>query len=72
MNLKTTIYNRILEPKYLKVYQYIEELPRTSRMSLMKANKQDIINVLADIVSIKEKYGIPYSEDLLLIEKYKK
>jgi hypothetical protein len=72
MNIKTAIYNRILEPKYIKVYQYIEELSKSSRMLIIKANKEDIVFLLADIISIKEKYNIPYSEDLILIEKYKK
>tara|TARA_R110000868_G_C10685432_1_gene747840 strand:- start:23 stop:241 length:219 start_codon:yes stop_codon:yes gene_type:complete len=72
MNLKTAIYNQVLEPKYLKVYMYIEELKRGTSNSIKNIHKEDIVEALSDIILIKEKYGIPYVEDIELLEKYKK
>ena len=72
MNLQTAIYNKVLEPKYLKVYMYIEELKRGSNNGIRNIHKQDIVDVLSDIILIKEKYRIPYIEDIELLEKYKK
>lgn len=74
MNFKTAIYCQILEPMYMRVYKYSEELDKIRRISLKTKHvyKQDIIEILADIIAIKEKYGIDYNEDLELLEKYKK
>jgi len=74
MNFKVAIYHQILEPKYMRVYNYLEEMNRRKFIgtNTRKAHLQDVIEVLADIIAIKEKYGIDYSEDLVLIEKYKK
>lgn len=70
MDLHTAIYNHILEPKYIKVYKYIEELSKPSRMSILYAHRKDIVSVLADIIAIKERHGIDYSKDLELLTKY--
>jgi hypothetical protein len=70
MDLKVAIYRHVLEPKYIKIYQYIEEMSRTSRLSITRSHRKDIVNILADVIAIKEKYGIDYSEDLELLQKY--
>jgi len=70
MDLKVAIYRHVLEPKYIKIYQYIEEMSRTSRISTTRSHRKDIVDLLADIIAIKEKYGIDYSEDLELLQKY--
>ena len=70
MDLKVAIYRHVLEPKYIKIYQYIEEMSRVSRISITRSHRKDIVDLLADIVAIKEKYGIDYSEDLELLQKY--
>lgn len=72
MNFKTAIYNKVLEPKYLKVYMYIEELDRKTNKSITSVHRKDIINTLSDIILIKERYKIPFVEDIELLEKYKK
>ena len=74
MNFKVAIYHQVLEPKYMKMYNYLEEIDRRkfSSISVRKAHMQDVIETLADIIAIKEKYNIDYTEDLELIEKYKK
>ena len=72
MNLQTAIYNQVLEPKYLKVYMYIQELERINHVGARYAHRKDIVEVLSDIILIKEKYRIPYVEDIELLEKYKK
>lgn len=74
MNFKVAIYHQILEPMYMRVYKHCEELDKAKRVNSMarKAHQQDIVEYLAQIVTIKEKYGIDFSEDLELIEKYKK
>lgn len=72
MNLQTAIYNQVLQPKYLKVYLYIEELTKTKLLNIRECHKEDIANILSDIIIIKEKYKIPYTEDLELLQKYKK
>jgi hypothetical protein len=72
MNLKTAICNQVLELKYLKVYMYIEELERTNNINVRRGHKRDIVDILSDIILIKEKYQIPYIEDLELLQKYKK
>ena len=72
MNLKTAICNQVLEPKYLKVYMYIEELGKTNNINVRRAHKEDILDILADIILIKEKYKIPFLEDLELLQKYNK
>ena len=72
MNLKTAICNEVIQPKYLKVYMYIEELERTNNIDIRRGHKRDIVDILSDIILIKEKYQIPYIEDLELLQKYKK
>ncbi len=72
MNLKTAICNEVIQPKYLKVYMYLEELERTNNIDIRRGHKRDIVDILSDIILIKEKYQIPYIEDLELLEKYKK
>ena len=72
MNLKTAICNQVLELKYLKVYMYIEELERTNNINVRHGHKRDIVDILSDIILIKEKYQIPYIEDLELLQKYNK
>lgn len=70
MDLKVAIYRHVLEPKYIKVYQYIEEMSNVNRISITRSHRKDIVDLLADIIAIKEKYGIDYSEDLELIQRY--
>tara|TARA_R110000868_G_scaffold169388_1_gene404383 strand:+ start:562 stop:780 length:219 start_codon:yes stop_codon:yes gene_type:complete len=72
MNLQTAIYNQVLEPKYLKVYMYLEEIERTNNIDVRRAHKKDIVNVISDIILIKEKHRIPFLEDLELLQKYNK
>ena len=72
MNFHTAIYNRILEPKYFKVYNCIEAMNKSNRMSVKTSYKKDIIQHLADIIYIKDEHGINYTEDLKLLEKYNK
>ena len=72
MNLKTAICNEVIQPKYLKVYMYLEELERTNNIDIRRGHKRDIVDILSDIILIKEKYQIPYIEDLELLQKYKK
>ena len=72
MNLKTAICNEVLSPKYLKVYMYIEELERTNNINVRRENNKDIVDILSDIILIKEKYQIPFLEDLELLQKYNK
>jgi hypothetical protein len=72
MNLKTAICNEVIQPKYLKVYMYIEELERTNNIDIRRGHKRDIVDILSDIILIKEKYQIPFLEDLELLQKYKK
>lgn len=71
MNLQKAIYNKILEDKYLKVYLHIEELKKSLNSPIRSEHKKDIINILSDIIVIKEKYKINYTEDIELLEKYK-
>jgi hypothetical protein len=71
MNLNTAIYNRILEPKYLKLYHLIESFNSTKIIRFKEDYRKDIVQIISDIIVIKEKYKIPYSEDLTLLEKYK-
>ena len=71
MNLQTAIYSKVLEPKYLKIYLFMEELHKTKVLHIRESYKKDIADVLSDIILIKEKYKIPYTEDLELLEKYK-
>jgi hypothetical protein len=72
MNLQTAIYNQVLEPKYLKVYMYIQEIERINHVGARYAHRKDIVEVLSDIILIKEKYQIPFLEDLELLQKYNK
>lgn len=74
MNFKVAIYHQILEPKYMRMYYYLEEMDRRKFISstARKAHLQDVVEVLVDIIAIKEKYGIDYTDDLELLEKYKK
>lgn len=72
MDLKVAVYRHALEPKYIKIYQYIEEMSRVSRLSITRSHRKDVVSLLADIIAIKEKYGIDYSEDLELLQKYNK
>jgi hypothetical protein len=72
MNLKTAICNEVIQPKYLKVYMYIEELERTNNIDIRRGHKRDIVDILSDIILIKEKYQIPFLEDLELLQKYNK
>lgn len=71
MNLNLAIYNRILEPKYLKLYHLIEAFDSTKIMRFKQDYRKDIVKVISDIIVIKDKYRISYSEDLTLLEKYK-
>jgi chromosomal replication initiation ATPase DnaA len=71
MNLNTAIYNGILEPKYLKLYHLIESLGNTKIERFKQEYRKDIVKIISDIIVIKDKYRISYSEDLTLIEKYK-
>jgi chromosomal replication initiation ATPase DnaA len=71
MNLNTAIYNGILEPKYLKLYHLIEALGNTKVERFKQDYKKDIVQIISDIIVIKDKYKISYNEDLILIEKYK-
>jgi hypothetical protein len=71
MNLNTAIYNKILEPKYLKLYHLIEAFESTKIMRFKQDYRKDIVQIISDVIVIKEKYRIPYNEDLILIEKYK-
>jgi hypothetical protein len=43
---------------------------RTNRISITYSHRKDIVGLLADVIAIKEKYGIDYSEDLELLQKY--
>ena len=72
MNLQTAIYNQVLEPKYLKVYMYIEEMQRVNNNNIKTVHKKDIVDILSDIILIKEKYRIPFLEDIELLQKYNK
>lgn len=72
MNLQTAIYNKILEPKYHRVYGLLEELSRTKVERFKREYKQDATRLLSEIIIIKEKYNIPFEEDIVLFEKYKK
>lgn len=71
MNLNTAIYNIILEPKYLKIYNLIEAFDSTKIIRFREDYKKDIVQIISDVIIIKDKYRIPYTEDLTLIEKYK-
>lgn len=71
MYLKDAIIRNVIDPLYIRVYKHMEEMNNVSRLSLKLEHKKDIVNTLTEIVVIKEKYGIPYSEDLVLISKYK-
>lgn len=71
MNLNLAIYNQILEPKYLKLYHLIESLGNTKIERFKQEYRKDIVKIISDIIVIKDKYRISYSEDLTLIEKYK-
>jgi hypothetical protein len=71
MNLNTAIYNGILEPKYLKLYHLIEAFNGTKIIRFKEDYRKDIVQIISDIIIIKDKYRIPYNEDLILIEKYK-
>ena len=71
MNLNTVIHDHILSPKYLKIYHLIESLGNTKIERFKQEYKKDIVKIISDIIVIKDKYKIPYSEDLTLIEKYK-
>lgn len=71
MYLKDAIVRNVIDPLYIRVYKHMEEMNNVSRLSLKLEHKKDIVNTLTEIVVIKEKYGIPYSEDLVLISKYK-
>jgi hypothetical protein len=72
MNLKTAICNEVLVTKYLKVYIYLEELEKTNNINIRRGHKKDIVDILSDIILIKEKYQIPFLEDLELLQKYNK
>ena len=71
MNLNLAIYNQILEPKYLKIYHLIESLGNTKIERFKQEYRKDIVKIISDIIVIKDKYRISYSEDLTLLEKYK-
>jgi chromosomal replication initiation ATPase DnaA len=71
MNLNLAIYNQILEPKYLKLYHLIESLGNTKIERFKQEYRKDIVKIISDIIVIKDKYRISYSEDLTLLEKYK-
>jgi hypothetical protein len=51
---------------------YLEELERTNNIDIRRGHKRDIVDILSDIILIKEKYQIPFLEDLELLQKYKK
>jgi hypothetical protein len=51
---------------------YIEELERTNNINVRREHNKDIVDILSDIILIKEKYQIPFLEDLELLQKYKK
>lgn len=70
MDLKIAIYKHALEPKYIKIYQYMEEMSKVSRLSITRSHRKDIVDLLGDIIAIKDKYGINYSEDLELLQRY--
>ena len=72
MNLQTAIYNQVLEPKYVKIYTHMEEIKISTRINIQNAHRKDIADILCEIILIKEKYKIPYTEDIVLLEKYKK
>ena len=55
MNLQKAIYNKILEPKYLKIYNLIEELSNTRIERFKKEYKEDIVTSISDFVVIKER-----------------
>lgn len=71
MYLKDSIIKNVIDPLYVRVYKHIEELERITKFSIKLEHKKDIVNTLSEIIVIKEKYQIPYSEDLILISKYK-
>ncbi len=52
MDLKVAIYRHVLEPKYIKIYQYMEEMSRVSRISITRSHRKNIVDLLADIVAI--------------------
>lgn len=70
MNLQESVYQYILHPKYIKVYLHIEELSKVSKPAISLAHKKDIVNLLADIIAIKDKYSIEHKEDFKLLTKY--
>jgi hypothetical protein len=72
MNLQTAIFNEILQPKYIKIYSYMEEIKESTRISIKNAHRKDIADILCEIILIKEKYRIPYKEDLEILQKYKR
>lgn len=71
MYLKDAILRNVIDPLYVRVYKHIEEMDRITKPSIKLEHKKDIVHTLSEIILIKEKYGIPYSEDLSLISKYK-
>ena len=71
MYLKDSIIKNVIDPLYVRVYKHIEELERITKFSIKLEHKKDIVHTLSEIIVIKEKYQIPYSEDLILISKYK-
>lgn len=71
MYLKDSIIRNVIDPLYVRVYKHIEELERITKSSIKLEHKKDIVHTLSEIIVIKEKYQIPYSEDLILISKYK-
>jgi hypothetical protein len=70
MNLQTSIYQHVIHPKYIRVYLLIEELSKVSRPATNLAHRKDIVNLLADIIAIKDKYSIEHKEDFKLLTKY--
>lgn len=71
MNLNNAIFNYTIQPKYIVVYNLIEELKKVNNTSIRKAHLEDIINILTNIIAIKKNYNIDCKEDYVLLSKYK-
>jgi hypothetical protein len=59
------------EEDHLKLYHLIESLGNTKIERFKQEYRKDIVQIISDIIVIKDKYKISYNEDLILIEKYK-
>lgn len=69
MDFKFTIYQYVLYSMYVELYNHLEKLNISKFRKKHHRNK--IIEILTEIILIKEKYQIDYKEDLLMLEKYK-